>query len=182
MFRGRLPFQLLPLLQLQLVVNQRHLCDYGHHCDDISYLLSHVLSTIIMEMWCWSMTISDFVTLILTKVWRTVQLLLVAIFCSRDFHGTIWIFRDTFPDNLHKIAFITWWMTKVFVSCSQDTCWGRNVISVCWSGREGERERCAKVGTRELEQGAEMFVRRGSWEVCDGKEICHAYCVWLGVW
>ena len=39
MFRGRLPFQLLPLLQL-LVVNQRHLCDHGHHCDDISYLLS----------------------------------------------------------------------------------------------------------------------------------------------
>ena len=64
-------------------------------------------------------------------------------------------------------------MTKVCVSCSQDTCRGRNVISVCWSGREGERERCAKVGTRELEQGAEMFVRRGSCEVCEGKEICH---------
>ena len=64
-------------------------------------------------------------------------------------------------------------MTKVCVSCSQDTCWGRNVISVCWSGREGERERCPKVGTRELEEGAEMFVRRGSCEVCEGKEICH---------
>ena len=29
------------------------------------------------------------------------------------------------------------------------------------------------MGTRELEQGAEMFVRRGSCEVCEGKEICH---------
>ena len=99
------------------------------------------------------------------------------MFCSRYFHGTFHDFLwDTFPDNLQTKAFITWWMTKVCVSCSQNTCCrGRNVISVCWSGREGERERCAKVGTRELEQGAEMFVQRGSWEVCDGKEICHGY-------
>ena len=34
--------------------------------------------------------------------------------------------------TIQEIAFITWWMTKVCVSCSQDTCCrGRNVISVC---------------------------------------------------
>ena len=45
MFRGRLPFQLLPLRQL-LVVNQRHLCDHGHHCDD-TYII--FIFTIVIE-------------------------------------------------------------------------------------------------------------------------------------
>ena len=45
MFRGRLPFQLLPLLHL-LVVNQRHLCDHGHHFDD-TYII--FVFTIVIE-------------------------------------------------------------------------------------------------------------------------------------